>query len=116
MVAQRGTCVVALAGCAWLLPGGGGMHGCSEGGHAWLLQGVGCVWLLPGGHTWLLLRVCMVAPGGMHGCSGGMCGCSGGACMVAPGGACMVALGSMRGCSWGGTCVVAMGVSSFKAR
>ena len=48
----------------------------------------------------------MVAPGGVHGCSGGMCvvalggvcGCSGGACMVARG-ACVVATrgGGMRG-------------------
>ena len=70
-----------LGGHAWLLLGGvcgcsrgacvvaprGGMHGCSLGGHAWLLLG-GHVWLLLGGHAWLL-------PGGMHGCSqGGMCG------------------------------------------
>ena len=41
------------------------MRGCSQGGHAWLLQGRvhGCsqggrAWLLPGG-------------GGMHGCLGG---------------------------------------------
>ena len=55
------------------------------------------------------LGACMVARGGMHGCSrghvwllpggacvvalGGMHGCSGGACVVAPGGACMVAPG-----------------------
>ena len=38
--------------------------------------------------------VCVVAPGGMRGCSGGgMHGCSEGACVVAPGGACVVALG-----------------------
>ena len=36
---------------------------------------------------------CMVAWGGMHGCSGGVRGCSGGACVVAPRGACMVAPG-----------------------
>ena len=42
---------------------------------------------------------CMVARGGMHGCSRG-------ACVVAPGGTCVVALG---GCAWllpGGACVV----------
>ena len=57
---SRGACVVAL---------GAGMRGCS-GGNAWLLQGA-----------------CMVARGGMRGCSqGGMHGCSGGvACMVALG-------------------------------
>ena len=72
----------------------------------------------------------MVAPGGMHGCSGGayvvapggMRGCSWGACMVAPGGPCMVAQGGMHGCFqgdawllWGvcgcsrGACMVAPG-------
>ena len=58
---------------------------------------------------------CMVAPGGMHGCSEGMRGCSGGgmhgysrgACMVAPGG-CVVAPGGMHGCSRG-ACMVAPG-------
>ena len=39
-------------------------------GHVWLLQGAG--------HAWLL-GACMVAPGGVHGCSWE-------ACMVAPGG------------------------------
>ena len=38
---------------------------------------------------------------GMHGCSGGVCGC--------PGVACMVALGGMRGCSRGAACMVALG-------
>ena len=98
------------------------------GGHAWLLWG-GCAWLLGG--AWLLRGVCVVAPGGMHGCSGGMCGCSRGACMVAlggmrgcsrgacvvaPGGACMVAPGGgMHGCSGGhawllrGACMVLFG-------
>ena len=53
--------------------GGGGVRGCSRGGHALLLWGGACV----------------VAPGG--------------ACMVAPGGACVVApRGGMRGCSQGG--------------
>ena len=57
------------------------MCGCSQGGHAWLLAG----------------GACMVAPGGMHGCSG--------ACVVAPRGACMVARrGGMHGCSRGGVC------------
>ena len=51
--------------------------------------------------------VCVVAPGGMHGCSGG--------CMVARG-VCVVALGGVHGCSQGGVhgcsrgaCVVAPG-------
>ena len=120
---QRGACVVApggmrgcSGGCAWLLWGGmrgcsrggvwllwggmcgcsqGGMHGCSRGGHAWLLPG-GCAWLL----------------------QGDMRGCSGGACMVA-----LEGWGGMRGCSgghvwllWrgGGACVVAWwGVCGF---
>ena len=61
---------------------GGGMRGCSGGGHAWLLWGGGMVAL--GGHAWLL--------------QGGMCGCSGGGhAWLLPGGACMVALG---GCAW----------------
>ena len=33
----------------------------------------------PGGHVWLLWGACMIAQGGVHGCSGG-------ACVVAPGG------------------------------
>ena len=41
-------------------------------GHVWLLQG-------GGGHAWLLQGACVVARGGMHGCSGG-------ACLVVPGG------------------------------
>ena len=52
---------------------------------------------------------CVVAPGGMHGCSrghawllrGGACVVAQGACVVAPGGACMVALGGVHGCSGG---------------
>ena len=71
---RLGGCVVALGG------GGGGMchcsqkgmhvclgvHGCSGGGHAWLLWGGmhgcsgGACMVAPGGHAWLLL-------GGMHG-------------------------------------------------
>ena len=89
---------------------GGGMHGCSQGGHAWLLWGWGwghvwllrgCAWLLWGGHAWLLW--------------GAMCGCCGGTCVVALRGvhgcsgghvwllweAYMVALGGMHGCSRG---------------
>ena len=59
-------------------PEGGGMHGCSGG-------------------------MCMVAPGGVCGCSGGVCGCFGGACMVALEGVCVVAPGGgVRGCSGGG--------------
>ena len=100
----------------------GGMRGCWGGGwlrRAWLLLG-GHAWLLLRGCAWLLLGACMVAPGGMHGCSlGGACmvapggrvwllpggamhGCSWGACMVAPGGHAWLLLGGMRGCSGGG--------------
>ena len=61
MVALGGACVVALGGVhgcsrgghAWLLLQGG-MHGCS-GGHAWLLPG-GHAWLLPGGRAWDMTR------------------------------------------------------------
>ena len=61
------------------------------GWHAWLLGGAGHVWLLGG--------ACMVARGGMRGCSRGACMVTlGGACMVTPG-------GGMHGCS-GGACVV----------
>ena len=88
--------------------GAGGMHGCSGGGCAWLLQGA-----------------CMVAPGGgMHGCSGGacvvahwggMCGCSRGGMHGCSGGHVWLLWGGMRGCSGGhawllrGACVVALG-------
>ena len=61
------------------------------GGHAWLL----------GGHAWLLWGACVVALGGMHGCSGG-------ACVVAPGGHAWLL---PRGCAWllQGVCMVAPG-------
>ena len=62
-------CMVALGGHAWLL--WGGMHGCSRG----------CAWLL-WGHAWLLWGACMVARGGMCGCSGEVHGFSEGACVV----------------------------------
>ena len=102
MVAQGGW---LLWGGAWLLRGAcmvalGGMHGCSGGGHAWLLRGGmrgcsrGACVVAPGG-------ACVVALGGMHGCSGGACMVALGACVVAPRGACVVALG--------GACVVAPG-------
>ena len=79
MVARGGgACVVA--------PVGGGMHGCSQGGHVWLF------------------------PGGMCGCSwGGMCGFFWGACMAFSGGVCMF---FSRGCAWfflGGACVAFSG-------
>ena len=63
------------------------------GGHAWLLQG-GCVvargmcMVDPRGHVWL-------SRGDGHGCSGGV--------------ACMVALGGMRGCSRGSMCGCSQG-------
>ena len=73
------------------------MHGCSQGGLAWLLGGAwllregvrGCSW----GGVWL--GGCVVALGGMHAWLlwGGMHGCSWGVCIVAPGGACVVAPG-----------------------
>ena len=62
-----------------------------------------------GGGVWLLGGACMVAWGGMHGCSGGgVHGCSRGMCMVAPVGGCAWLLG---GHAWllGGACVVARG-------
>ena len=44
---------------------GGGMRGCSGGGHAWLLWGV-CV-VAARGHAWLLRGgACVVAAGGGH--------------------------------------------------
>ena len=64
--------------------------------------------------------LCVVALGGMCGCSGGCMvapgvhGCSGGHVWLLGGhawllwGACMVALGGMHGCSWG-VCVVVLG-------
>ena len=78
-----------LRGCSRM----GGVHGCSRG-------------------------ACVVAPGGVRGCSWG------GACVVAPGGACWLLLGGMhgcsggmRGCSRGGACVVARGgVHGFSMR
>ena len=73
-----------------LLTGGGSMCGCSGGDRmvAWGVGVCGC----SGG-------ACVVALGGMHGCSGGVHGCWG---------VCMVALGDMRGCSRG-ACMVALG-------
>ena len=61
----RGACVVALGGHAWLLPGGWGMHGCSQGGvHGCSWGGMrgcssGACMVAPRGHAWLL-------PGGGH--------------------------------------------------
>ena len=52
---------------------------------------------------------CMVAPGGHVWLLGGMRGCSGGACVVALGGACVVAPGGHAWLLWGGMCVVAPG-------
>ena len=115
---------------------GGGVCGCSGcmgacvvAGGACVVAPGGCVWLLWGGHAWLLRGACMVALGGLRGCSGGacvvalgghvwllpswvnfsgMCGCSGGACVVAPGGMRGCSRGGVRGCS-GGVCMVAPG-------
>ena len=76
------------------------------GGRAWLLQGGGVCGCSQG--------VCMVAPGGMHGCSGGcvIAPVGGQACVVAPGGhawllpagggGVVAPRGAMGGCSQGG--------------
>ena len=57
-----------------------------------------------GGHAWLLFG------GGVHGCSRrGVCMVAPGACVVAPGGGCVVVLGGMHGCSLVGACMVAPG-------
>ena len=92
----------------------GGMHGCRRG-HAWL-QG-GHAWLYRGGMHGCSRGACVVAQGGVRGCSGGhawllrggMHGCSrGGACVVALGehawllGGHAWLLGGLRGWSWGG--------------
>ena len=55
--------------------------------------------------------VCVVARGGMRGCSGGHVWLlpEGEACVVAPGGACVVALGGACVVAPGGACVVASG-------
>ena len=60
------------------------MRGCSRGACMVAPGGMhGC----SGGHACLLWGGCAwLLRGGMRGCSGGMHGCSGGACMVAPGG------------------------------
>ena len=122
-----GVCL-STGGRAWLLPGGrawllGGHAWLLRGGHAWLLRGHawllgGHVWLLPGGHAWLLWGegACVVALGGVCGCSRGACvvalgGCAWllpgrGACLVPPGGACVVAQGGHACCTGGGVCVV----------
>ena len=93
-----GACMVAR-GHVWLLQGG--MHGCSWGACVVALGGVhGCsgghAWLLPGGCVWLLQGACMVAPRGVRGCSGGACMVLRGACVVAPRGG-LVAWGGMCG-------------------
>ena len=64
----------------------------------------------PGGHAWLLWGACMVAPGGMHGCSwGSMHGCSqGGVHGCSQGGHAWLLPGGVRGYS-GGVCMVALG-------
>ena len=88
---------------------------CPQGGHAWLLGGA-CVVAL-GGMCGCSRGACVVAPeGGVHGCSGGhawllpggVCGCSWGACVVALGGMHGCSRGGMRGCSRG-ACMVALG-------
>ena len=76
------------------------MHGFS-GGACMVAQGGvhgcsgGCL-VAPVGHVWLLQGACVVALGGMHGCSGGMHGCSGGVCMVARGHAWLLPGGCVR--------------------
>ena len=84
---------------------GGGACVVALGGHAWLLRG-GRAWLLWGG-------ACVVAPGGMRGCSGGACVVAlgghawllRGACVVAQG-ACVVVLGGACMVLVEGACVV----------
>ena len=92
----------------------GGVRGCSRGGHAWLLWGG--AWLL-GGVRGCSGGACMVAPGGMHGCSlggghvwllWGVRGCSGGHVWLLWG-VCMVALGGMHGCCQGGRAWLLLG-------
>ena len=75
------------------------MHGCS---------GVGACMVAPG--VYVVARgACMVALGGMRGCSGGTCMVApGGACVIAPRGACVVLPGGMRGFFWG-VCMVFYG-------
>ena len=102
---------------------GQGVRGCSGGGgHAWLLpEGEGACVVALGGVCGCSGGACVVAPGrhawllpGGHAWLlwGGMCGCLGGY-MVALGGmhgcsgGCMVAPAGMHGC--GGACVVALG-------
>ena len=88
-VHRGGVLGCSRGGRAWLLPrgvrgcSGGGMRGCSRGGVH------GCSW---GGRAWLLWGACVVAPGGVRGCSAG-------ACVVAPGGHAWLHRG-------GGVCVV----------
>ena len=58
-----GACVVAHGG-ACVVAHRGGTHGCSWGGHAWLLTGGACV-VAHGGCAWLLMGgTCVVAQGG----------------------------------------------------
>ena len=90
-----------------------------------------CLSVHTGGHAWLLRGgACVVAPRGVHGCSGGlvhgcswggMCGCSWGDVWFFlgggihgfsqrgmhgfSGGACVVFPGGVRGFFWGGACV-----------
>ena len=60
--------------------GEGGMHGCSGGGHAWLLPGAcvvalgGACMVALGGHVWFSVGGVCDFLGGMHGFLGGVCG------------------------------------------
>ena len=80
----RGVCGCSGV-CAWLLPGACMV---APGGHAWVT---------PGGHAWLLWGACVVALGGMHGCSR-----VGGHAWLLPGGVHACSRGGMCSCSWGG--------------
>ena len=95
-----GACLVAPGGHAWLL--GGGMCGCSRGACMVALGEGACVvapgehaWLLWGGHAWLLPgEACVVALGGMRGCSGRACVVAlGGHAWLLPGGEVCVGYG-----------------------
>ena len=81
-----GACMVLFGGHAWFYSGG--MHGFIQGGmHGFIW---GHAWFYSGGMYRFIQGACMVALGGVHGCSGG-------ACMVAPGGHAWLLQGGLRG-------------------
>ena len=72
-----------------------------HGGACMVARGGMCGCSGGGEHAWLL-------GGGMHGCLGGMHGCSGGACVVALGGGIWLLPGEACMVAWG-ACIVAPG-------